>query len=319
MTAPQQTPTKIKPKSKGKVSQSRLNGKVTVEFVPAVNEDRYLRLGISGPSGSGKTFTALQLARELVPDGRIALIDTERGSSVKYADLFEFDVARMSPPYHPDKFMAAIHAAHEQGYDVVIIDSLSHAWSGEGGVLEIVDKAQTRYNQNRWAAWSEGTPLHMELLDAITGTEMHIICTMRSRTRWILVEDEKGRNKPVKVGLEPVQRDGIDYEFDVMLQMDANNTAVVDKTRCSELNETVWEKPGARLAEVLSDWLSLGKPNDDGEDNQPAVTAGENVGNSSVREEIEAIIAEHEVEYGDAEDEHEIPFELGQKDRTEEK
>jgi hypothetical protein len=314
MTAQQNT------KKKGKVSQSRLNGKVSVEFVPAVNEDRYLRLGISGPSGSGKTFTALQLARELVPDGRIALIDTERGSSVKYADIFEFDVARMSPPYHPDKFMAAIHAAHEQGYDVVIIDSLSHAWSGEGGVLEIVDKAQTRYNQNRWAAWSEGTPLHNELLDAITGTEMHIICTMRSRTRWILLEDDKGRSKPIKVGMEPVQRDGIDYEFDVMLQMDANNTAVVDKTRCTELNETVWEKPGARLAEALADWLSLGKP--DEEDAKPVASAGENGDRvAEIRAELDAVIAEYEAEYGDGKDEDEdkIPFDLGHKGQTEEK
>jgi hypothetical protein len=315
MTAQQNT------KKKGRVSQSRLNGKVTVEFVPAVNEDRYLRLGISGPSGSGKTFTALQLARELVPDGRIALIDTERGSSVKYADIFEFDVARMSPPYHPDKFMAAIFAAKEQGYDVVIIDSLSHAWSGEGGVLEIVDKAQTRYNQNRWAAWSEGTPLHMELLDAITGTEMHIICTMRSRTRWILVEDDKGRNKPVKVGLEPVQRDGIDYEFDIMLQMDANNTAVVDKTRCSELNETVWEKPGAKLAEALAGWLSLGKPDEENpEDPKPVVSAGENGDRvAEIKAELDAVIAEYEAEYGDGEGEDgdKIPFELADKHKEE--
>jgi hypothetical protein len=315
MTAQQNT------KKKGRVSQSRLNGKVTVEFVPAVNEDRYLRLGISGPSGSGKTFTALQLARELVPDGRIALIDTERGSSVKYADIFEFDVARMSPPYHPDKFMAAIFAAKEQGYDVVIIDSLSHAWSGEGGVLEIVDKAQTRYNQNRWAAWSEGTPLHMELLDAITGTEMHIICTMRSRTRWILVEDDKGRNKPVKVGLEPVQRDGIDYEFDIMLQMDANNTAVVDKTRCSELNETVWEKPGAKLAEALAGWLSLGKPDEENpEDPKPVASAGENGDRvAEIKAELDAVIAEYEAEYGDGEGEDgdKIPFELADKHKEE--
>jgi hypothetical protein len=262
----------------------------------------------------------LQLARELAPDGRIALIDTERGSSVKYADIFEFDVAKMSPPYHPDKFMAAIYAAHEQGYDVVIIDSLSHAWSGEGGVLEIVDKAQTRYNQNRWAAWSEGTPLHNELLDAITGTEMHIICTMRSRTRWILLEDDKGRSKPIKVGMEPVQRDGIDYEFDVMLQMDANNTAVVDKTRCTELSETVWEKPGARLAEALADWLSLGKP--DEEDAKPVASAGENGDRvAEIRAELDAVIAEYEAEYGDGKDEDEdkIPFDLGHKGQTEEK
>ena len=150
--------------------------------------------------------------------------------------------------------------------------------------------------------------------DVSGGVEKHL-----DVVAWILIEDDKGRSKPIKVGMEPVQRDGIDYEFDVMLQMDANNTAVVDKTRCSELNETVWEKPGARLAEVLNDWLSLGKPNEDGEDNQPAATAGENVGNSSVREEIEAILAEHEAEYGDAEDEQEIPFELGGKGQTEEK
>src|SRR5690242_19965331 len=109
-------------------------------------------MALVGPSGSGKTYTALKIATNLVPSGKVALIDTERGSASKYAKLFKFDVLELRN-YHPEAYIKAIKAAADNGYDVLIIDSLSHAWNGDGGVLSIVDKKGGRFD-----AWKDVTP-----------------------------------------------------------------------------------------------------------------------------------------------------------------
>lgn len=222
-------------------------------FQKAVKEQAKLRLAIAGPSGSGKTYTALALATNL--GDKVALVDTEHGSASKYADIFEFDTAEMHAPFHPDKFGKAIDAAAEAGYDVLILDSLSHAWNGPGGLLEIVDAAARKYKGNTYAAWSEGTPIHNRLIESIIQADLHIIATMRSKTDYILVEDGRGKQRPQKVGMAPVQRDGMEYEFDVFLDMDIENNAIVTKTRCPELTGEVISKPGADLAATLAEWL----------------------------------------------------------------
>lgn len=231
-------------------------------FEQAVKRKAKLRLAIAGPSGSGKTYTSLAVATALTKGGRVALVDTEHGSASKYADIYDFDVAEMNSPYHPNKFIRAIEEAASEGYDIVILDSLSHAWSGPGGVLEIVDIAKKKYRGNKYAAWLEGTPLQNDLTEAILVADIHFIGTMRSKQNYILVE-ENGKQCPKKVGMAPVQREGFEYEFDVFLDMDIENNAIVSKTRCPALNGQVFEKPGADLAEILSAWL--GSDLDDGE------------------------------------------------------
>ena len=129
-------------------------------FKKATKEQAKLRMGIIGPAGSGKTYTALLTARNLVPDGKIAVLDTERGSASKYADIFEFDVCELES-FHPENYIKTIQAAEEAGYDVLIIDSLSHAWTGKDGALELVDKAAARERGNSFAAWRHVTPLHL--------------------------------------------------------------------------------------------------------------------------------------------------------------
>ena len=101
-------------------------------FKKAVKHESKLRLAIAGPSGSGKTFTSLAIGTSL---GRVAVVDTESGSASKYADLFDFDVMEIDAPFHPNKYIEAIKGAVQAGYDVVILDTLSHAWFAEGGVL----------------------------------------------------------------------------------------------------------------------------------------------------------------------------------------
>jgi hypothetical protein len=224
-------------------------------FAPAVKHESKLRLGISGPSGSGKTYTALAIATAL--GQRVAVVDTESGSASKYADVFGFDVAEMHAPFHPKKYAAAIQAAADAGYDVIILDSLSHAWAGSGGLLDIVDEAAKRSKSgNTYMAWKEGTPVQNMLIEAIVTAPIHVIGTMRSKTEYALITDERGKSAPKKIGMAPIQRDGFEYEFDVMLDMDADNTAVVSKSRCSALAGTVIGKPGANVAATLREWLS---------------------------------------------------------------
>lgn len=230
-------------------------------FHTAVKAESKLRLAISGPSGSGKTYTSLAIASALANGKSIALIDTEHGSASKYADLYQFDVAEMHAPFHPDKFIAALREAESAGYAVVILDSISHAWSGTGGVRDIVDEAAKRSKSgNTYMAWKEGTPVQNKLIDAIVQSGIHVIATMRSKTDYILVDNGNGRQAPKKVGMAPVQRDQFEYEFDVVLDMDVENNGIVTKSRCPALTGKVFAKPGRDVAGILSVWLTGEKP-----------------------------------------------------------
>jgi len=231
-------------------------------FQKATKKQAKLRLALIGPSGSGKTYTALTLATHLVPNGRVALIDTERGSASKYADLFSFDVQELDS-FHPQRYIEAIGDAQAAGYDVLVIDSLSHAWMGKDGALELVDKAAKRNpGGNSFAAWRDVTPLHNQLVDAMLAARLHIIVTLRSKMEYVQEKDERGKTVIRKVGLQPVQRDGLEYEFDVVGDLDQDNTLVITKTRCSTLTGAVVPKPGKELAAALDTWLQ-GEPVDE--------------------------------------------------------
>lgn len=224
-------------------------------FQKAIKQEAKLRLAIAGPSGSGKTFTALTIAKTLASGGKVALVDTEHGSASKYADLFDFDVMNIDPPFIPSRFTSAIREAQAAGYSVVVLDSLSHAWSGQGGILDIVDQAALKLKGNTFAAWKEGTPVYNELIDGIIRSDVHVIATMRSKQDYVQSQDENGRKKVEKLGMAPVQREGFEYEFDIVFNMDTDNNAVVTKTRCSALSGSVIRKPSHEVAEIMKNWL----------------------------------------------------------------
>lgn len=230
-------------------------------FKKAIKQEAKLRLAIAGPSGSGKTYTALAIASNL--GKKIALVDTEHGSASKYADLFSFDVLEMKPPFAPDRFITSIQEAQAMGYDVIILDSLTHAWQGTGGLLDMVDQIAARSSsKNTFAAWKEGTPIYNRLIDSIIQSEIHIIATMRSKQDYAMSKDDQGKTKVEKLGLAPIQREGFEYEFDVVLNIDIDNTAIVSKTRCPALTGGVYKKPGKEIAEILVNWLT-GLPRQD--------------------------------------------------------
>src|SRR5882724_927780 len=226
-----------------------------LQFRKAVKFGAKLRLAVCGPSGSGKTYTLLKLATEL--GGPIAVVDTERGSARKYADLFEFDVLELDS-YDPRELVDMIDAAAERGYQVLCIDSLSHFWMGKDGELDLVDRiARRAQSSNSFAAWKQVTPLHNELVDRIIGAPMHVLVSLRAKTEWVLERDEKnGKTAPRKVGLAPVMRDGIEYEFDVCGEMDQENTLVITKSRCPKLTGGVFGNPGREVADILKEWFN---------------------------------------------------------------
>lgn len=226
-------------------------------FQKATKTQSRLRLALVGPSGSGKTYSALAIATGL--GKRIAVIDTERGSASKYAGAFGFDTLQLDT-FHPQRYIDAISEAEQAGYDVLIIDSLSHAWIGREGALDLVDAAARRSKTgSTFNAWRDVTPLHNAMIDAILRTRCHVIVTLRTKTEYVVEKDEKtGRSVPRKVGLAPVQRDGVEYEMDVVGELDLENNLSVTKSRCPELSGTVTRRPGADLGKALATWLSDG-------------------------------------------------------------
>lgn len=224
-----------------------------MSFKPATKERAKLRLALIGPSGSGKTWTALEVAKTL--GDRVAVIDSERGSASKYSDIFKFDVAELEN-HSPEQYTKGIKAAEQAGYDVLIIDSLSHAWNGRDGALELVDKAAKRSNSgNNFGAWREVTPMHNALVDAIISAKLHVIATLRVKTEYVVEQNERGKNVPKKIGLAPVQREGVEYEFDVTADMNLEHDLIVSKTRCSAVDGYIARKPGAEFAGILKAWL----------------------------------------------------------------
>lgn len=223
-------------------------------FIKAVKHESKLRLAITGPSGAGKTYTALSIARHLAQP--VALVDTEHGSASKYADLFEFDVLNLQPPYHPDRFVEAIREAAQAGYKTVILDSLTHAWNGTGGMLELVDEiAKRRTGGNTFAAWKDAGPIQSRLIEAIVGAPIHVIATLRSKQDYAQEKNEQGKTVIRKVGMAAQQREGFEYEFDVVIDMNIDHEGVVTKTRCPALTDRVIAKPGRDVADTLTDWL----------------------------------------------------------------
>jgi hypothetical protein len=218
------------------------------------------RVALDGPSGAGKTYTAIEWGSVLQGDGRTLVIDTEHGSAEWYSDRWDYDVITWAPPYDPGDLASTIREAGDT-YEVVVIDSLSHFWEGEGGTLDIVDAAAQRSQGNSFAGWKVGTPALRHLMDTLLQAKCHVVATMRSKMEYVLEKDERtGKNVPRKVGLAPVMRQGVEYEFTLIGDLDLEHRLTITKSRCSALADVV--VPAGRASEAASkflDWLSAGE------------------------------------------------------------
>jgi energy-coupling factor transporter ATP-binding protein EcfA2 len=230
----------------------------TLSFSRASKEQAKARIALTGPTGSGKTYTALVVAGGL--GEKVALIDTERGSASKYADEFTFDTLQLVS-FEPPALVDALAVAAHDGYDALVVDSFSHFWSGTGGMLEQVDHAAKRIGgANSFAGWKEARPMERAMIDALLAYPGHVIVTMRAKTEYVVDSDDRGRKVPRKVGLKPDQRDGIEYEFDIVGELDQENTLVISKSRAKSLSGLVVNKPDTRFAERILEWLNTGRP-----------------------------------------------------------
>lgn len=258
-------------------------------FKQATRKQSRLRMTLDGPAGSGKTYTALRFAHALTAafGGRIAAIDTERGSMSKYVGNapdgvpWDFDVEELTS-FSPESYTNAIKAAGAAGYTVLVIDSLSHAWEGAGGALEIKDRiGQTDSKNNQWTAWRTVTPIHNRMVDAILQAPMHVITTMRSTMEYVQEKDGDGRTVIRKVGMAPRQRPGMEYEFDLVCDIDWGHILSVGKSRCSAVADLKMEKPGPEFMTPVIAWLTSGVPDEPRIVVANPVVAGSNGGMSN--------------------------------------
>lgn len=222
-------------------------------FQKAVKSKSKLRCAVFGPPGAGKTYSALAIASGL--GGKIALIDSERLSASKYADRFEFDTVDLQRK-NIDEYIRYIADAGKAGYDVLVIDSLSHGWQE---LLEQIDKlAAAKYKGNTWAAWSEGTPQQKKFVDAILSYPGHVIATMRSKIEYVTSKDDRGKTDIKKAGMAPEQGKGIEYEFDLLIEINQDHYATITKDRTGKYQDQIIEKPGVEFGKELAAWLNNG-------------------------------------------------------------
>lgn len=207
----------------------------------ARREQVKLMIGLSGVSGAGKSYGALLLAYGITGDWtKITVIDTEHGAAAYNASFGPWNRIEFLPEtpdndlaYHPHNWIKAIEKAEDDpNCEVLILDSISHEWQGKGGCLQLVAAYSKDSRGNTFAPWNIVTPLHDAFVDKLRTSRLHIIVTMRAKAEYELEKNEKGKTTPKKVGLAPVQREGIEYEFGVMFDLDlASNTAVSTKDR----------------------------------------------------------------------------------------
>ncbi|MEV6165788.1 ATP-binding protein [Streptomyces sp. NPDC052052] len=235
-----------------------------LDFEDAVRAAEKARIALTGPSGSGKTYTALSIGTGLLPEGgTLGVIDTERGSASKYAGLFTFKTMKL-PSFEPQALIRALAVAAARGIDVVVIDSLTHFWSGRGGALAQVDqKTKNSSSKNAFTTgWKDVSPLLLDMLDAILSYPGHVITTMRVKTEWVIQENDRGKKEPTKVGMKLDQRDGIDYEFDLVGALDQSHVMSVDKSRYPTIEVgSLHDKPDFSFGQTIAQWLDDGEGN----------------------------------------------------------
>jgi hypothetical protein len=223
-------------------------------FKKAERKRAFLKLAFTGPSGSGKSLSALLVASGL--GKKIAVLDTENGSASLYSEKVDFDVVELAPPFATERYIHVIKEAEKAGYDVLVIDSMTHAWAGEGGLLQQKEDMDAR-GGNSYTNWAKLTPKDNAFRSAILQSQMHVIVTMRSKQDYVLQENNKGKQAPIKVGLAPVQREGMEYEFTTVLDLAMNHQAQASKDRTG-LFDGQFFTPSKETGEKLLAWLNSG-------------------------------------------------------------
>jgi len=224
-----------------------------------------LKIGLQGPSGSGKTYSALLLAYGITNDwSKVLVIDTENNSADLYAHLGNYKVLPLEPPFTPEKYIEAIECAEKSliagtaesaETAVIVIDSISHEWEGQGGILDIHNSMAG----NSFTNWGKLTPRHNAFINKILQTKCHVICNIRAKQDYVLSE-KNGKMVPEKVGLKGVTREGMDYELTLVFELDIKNHAVATKDRTGLFTGKPEFKINPVIGKWLLDWCEQGEP-----------------------------------------------------------
>lgn len=230
-------------------------------FQPATRRQLKVKAGLMGTAGTGKTWNALAIAEALAgSNGRVAVIDSERGRAEAYAGDFAFDHLKL-PNYAPETYIEALSLANDAGYDVIIVDGISHEWQGRDGILSSVD---------RFGGWKEATPRHDAFVDALFRLPRNVICTIRAKTQYQVAEvprDGGGmRQEITKLGVGPVQRDNLEYEFDLLGMVELDHSIRLHKSVISSLPSGSVLPPGENpralgreIAWSIREWVEAGE------------------------------------------------------------
>ena len=206
-----------------------------------------IKLALQGPSGSGKTYSSLLIANGLCPNwSKIVVIDTENGSADLYAHLGAYNVLSIPAPFSPEKYIQAIELCEKEGMEVIIIDSVTHEWEN------LID-FHSSLQGNSFTNWGKITPRHNAFVQKLLQSQAHIIATIRTKQDYVL-NDKNGKMVPEKVGLKSVQRDGLEYEFTLVFDLDMRNNATASKDRTGLFYGKPEIKLGVKTGVTIKNW-----------------------------------------------------------------
>ena len=195
-----------------------------MQLQPAQRKNVKIKLGLQGSSGCGKTFSALLIAFGITNDWtKIAVIDTENHSAELYSHLGSYNVLNLIAPFSPERYVEAINVCLKSQIEVIIIDSISHEW-------DYIIEQHGALGGNSYTNWSKFTPRHQKFIQAILQANVHIICTLRAKQDYVLNE-RNGKQVPEKIGLKPIQKEGVDYELTIVFEIDIKHNALATKDR----------------------------------------------------------------------------------------
>jgi hypothetical protein len=242
----------------------------------AARRKAFLKLGISAPSGAGKTLGALLLSYGMLKRkyptlsdqeiwDKIAIVDTENGSGELYVGyqtgtltIGEYLAVGLKAPFTADKYISAIDVCEKNNVEIIILDSISHLWAGEGGLLEKQNMLTVKSKSgNSYTAWREVTPDHNRFVDKMLQCNAHVIATMRAKTDYVQDKDDSGKTSIRKVGLKPIQRDGMEYEFTVFLDIEETHRCTASKDRTGLLDGKIFTIT-PKIGSDIMDWLETG-------------------------------------------------------------
>ncbi len=213
-----------------------------------------IRVALQGTSGSGKSYSSLLLAYGLCKDWKkIAVIDSEHQSASLYSHLGEYNVLNLTAPYTPERYIEAIDTCEKAGMEVIVLDSLSHEWEGDGGILDM----HSQLAGNSFTNWAKLTPRHNALVQKILASNCHIVATVRSKQDYVIVE-KNGKNVPEKVGMKGVQRENLEYDFTLFFELDIYNNATCTKDRTQLFNPRMPFKIDSSTGSKILDWCCNG-------------------------------------------------------------